>query len=289
MKNAVVGVVAGMLMLYTPSFGQEKEGKLKLSEIEIQGGIMAVQNIDPSASELFSSYSNQSALVNEFEQEYPNLNNFGGYWVEPNSHMGIKLFFDGKEKKYHQYRFFAGVHYSTLGAGDLYASRIDVVPYDTLTSAQTGGETYVDSITETRFTFDGVYTTVGTDLGAAMDIHLGQRFNFGIGLSYQYRIGIASNLIVDKSVNSRLSNQDNYSSNYDYEYKFERLKSEKFRSNSFHIPLSLDFRLSTKENNWSRLKIRFTANPGLAIMTTPFYSGRVVPLANYSLGLSVGL
>jgi len=163
------------------------------------------------------------------------------------------------------YRLNFAISYSntnTLYAG-LY--RTDSIPFDTLTSSQTGNVYYVKKLTNDSYNIyyeSGKFTI---DVNGIVSTNPLKRFSFYAGFGLSYGIGLTASTEITHNNYSFYSPSLNYG-NPDFNDNFvsESFKNQSGFSFSLYVPIGVQFRFGKQSKFWKRLYMYYEFDAGMS-------------------------
>jgi hypothetical protein len=167
-------------------------------------------------------------------------------------------------------------------------------PYDTLTSAQTGEVTYIDSVVTSRYSFDHSYGQLGLDAAVIYLKEYPRHWSLFGGGGLQVGTSFAGKVSVRHSVNRELTprfigeqgrpNEEGASSSVS-----EQLRTRGDVFVAAYIPLGVSYRLGLKRSFWRAMNLCYEMRPMLWLGGAPeLDAGPQVGVAHY-LGWRVDL
>jgi hypothetical protein len=164
-----------------------------------------------------------------------------------------------------------GANFSFGNGINLYYSKVDKYRIDTLTSSQTGAQTFMDSSVTNSLHMNYNYKTVGFD--AAMLFRTAPKTKWTIygGIGVNIGMALNSDVNITKSVGS--GNSYNFGNFYN-SYFISNSTSEYFdapnnkaHTASVYLPFGIDYKLSKKSEFFKRLHLFFEARPSLTYIS----------------------
>ncbi|MBP7514388.1 MAG: hypothetical protein KA791_07565 [Flavobacteriales bacterium] len=187
----------------------------------------------------------------------------------------------------------AGFTYQSHEGNDLDLRMDTRTPYDTLTSAQTGQVTYVDSLTIRRYQMSHRYEQVALDGSLIFLKEYPKRWSLYGGVGLQLGLSMAGRVQVDHTVErlidpSLVSGQSG-NPNRDQERETEEFATKSDLCMALYAPLGVSYRLGRKSLFWRAMNLTCELRPTLAFGGVPELSaGARAGLGSY-FGLRVDL
>lgn len=262
---------------------QEDAAKIRVTEFHFQNGIVfnSVQHFGLADYKILAP--NSELLVNDFSDFQANdFFIFNG--PSSSSYQSIQLGLTFKSNPNPLWRI--GISHISLGDISKGLSKSTIVPYDTLTSSQTGQQYFLDSTYAENYNMNYSSQQLRLETSLIYRTNPENRWSVyaGIGLSF----GLSYNASTTINYNSF-----SYSSSYDQSYNYSNLgqdKREYFEnksnwSTSVFVPMGIDFRLGKKREFWKRLHLYHEMKPSITYTTIP----DVKRLTNVNMINSLGL
>ena len=144
-------------------------------------------------------------------------------------------------------------------------------PYDTLTSSQTGGQTYVDSVYSEYLNVDYSQDQIGLDISYLLKSNPNARWGFYTGIGAVLGVSVNSEAYLWQNSYSYYTNSTGEFYPYNEDY-YDNGKSETYSLGStffgqIYLPIGVDFRLSKKNEFWKRMHLYTEMRPNMQIVT----------------------
>ena len=160
----------------------------------------------------------------------------------------------------------AGFTYQQHDGTDLLLRKETRTPYDSLTSAQTGQVTYVDSLTISRYDLTHTYSDVALDASLIFLKEYPKRWSlYGgaglqLGMSFSGRVQVTRTVEhrTDPSLVSGIGPQDR-----DMEATHEEFTTEGDLCLALYVPLGVSYRLGKKSVFWRAMNLTYELRPSL--------------------------
>ena len=206
--------------------------------------------------------------------------------------IGLRLGGPSRTKRSGSY-LRAGFTYQSHQGNDLDLRMETRTPYDTLTSAQTGQVTYMDSLTTRRYHMSHGYEQVGLDASLIFLKEYPRRWSLYGGAGIQLGLSMAGRVRIDHTVEglidpSLVSGQSS-NPNKDQERETEEFTTQSDLCMALYVPLGVSYRLGRKSLFWRAMNLTYELRPTLAFGGVPELSaGARAGLGSY-FGLRVDL
>ena len=190
----------------------------------------------------------------------------------------------------------AGFAYHSHQGNDLYLRHETRTAFDTLTSAQTGQVTLVDSLTISRYALNHTYRQVALDASVIWLKEYPKRWSLYGGAGAQLGMAIGGLVNISHTVERRTdpslvasSGSGLSHSNSDISRETEQFRSKDDLCFALYVPLGVSYRLGRQRAFWRAMNLTYEIRPALAFGGVPELSaGARVGLGQY-LGLRVDL
>ncbi len=246
-----------------------KTKKLKIGDAFFFGGFMS-QNL-PVAGSLtdFKKLNPQSAMLGENMNGYSNSqykNDVGFSSNNPAGSVfgaGLGLNFKETEKSVAQLR--CGIAVSGINITNRLFKE-ENIPYDTLTSSQTGQTIYQDSITTQQYGMQYTAKQLHLDLSLIYRIYPSARWSFygGVGLEGGTSLMAYTDVSYSKSIAIEGS-----STEYDGDYRSERLINKSVQEYAAYLPIGVDFRMGKKRELLKQMHLFMEFRPFVSNINIP--------------------
>lgn len=262
---------------------QEGAKSIRVAEFHVQNGIVFNSGQHFGLADYKTLAPNSELLANDFSTFQGN-----DYFIfngpSSSSYQSIQLGLTFKSNPNPLWRI--GISHISLGDISKGFSKSTIVPYDTLTSSQTGQQYFLDSTYSENYNMNYSAQQLRLETSLIYRTNPENRWSVyaGIGLSF----GLSYNASTRIDYNSY-----SYSSSYDQSYDYSNLgqdKREYFEnksnwSTSVFVPMGIDFRLGKKREFWKRLHLYHEMKPSITYTTIP----EVKRLTNVNIVNSLGL
>lgn len=282
MNMKKVTLMATILIQYT-AFSQN----IKISEIHISNGSGSMSNQEATLADFSKLAPNSDVIAMDLSQLKPyNDMYYNRYGMNQSSMLSLQL---GLQcAKMPKVTFRVGLtHVSNYGLLSANGSYTETARYDTLTSSQTGQQTFIDS-SHTKF-YDMNYSNQQLRLDGAMifrmfpekrwSLHAG----LGATLGMSYR---ASTMLQYWESSSITGGYDSYGPS---EGINETVKNKNSLGASLYIPMGIDFGIGKKRSFWMPFHLYAETRPSLNIQSISEIGTTFSPGMNTALGLRIKL
>jgi hypothetical protein len=271
-------LLSGALLFATQLFAQENGAGSSGFELGIYHNMSSELPINFSATDWNTAVTN----FEQVESGYSTISQSSYYWNYSNPFTYLRGTFDYgnrtndswvKPKLAFTFGAFNNIYLSNNF--DQYKQ----FRYDTLTSSQTGNQTFVDSVYQINRhrSFDAKMISFG--IGAHFEKAITKRFSAEFGFDVLYTFAMNSRVSAHQYTSSGTTTNtviDSYYSNYNY-YGFNYGRGENLPTNesakmnvsilSIQLPIEFNMLLSTKENIFNQFKLGVTYNPTFSFAT----------------------
>lgn len=207
----------------------------------------------------------------------------GGFYLRSSNNIfsgNLTLLFPDAGKTSYRERMQLRVGFMYF-AGDVLSNTFNKTvskPYDTLYSAQTGNETYLDSVISTTYNMNHRSEQLRLDASLIFTTNPAARWSLfgGIGLTAGYAVSAETHISYHSNRRTEALNSSNYVSYHSSEIHNvqEQFKSKGGAGFSAYVPVGLDFRIGKKRDFWKRLHLYYEARPSLDYSSVPgIFSG----------------
>jgi hypothetical protein len=272
------------LVFSTAAFSQ----KIKISEIHISNGSGSMGTQDGNLTDFAKLAPNSAILGMDLSQLTPySYMYFNGFRMNSGSNstslqLGLQC------AKMPKITFRVGLtHVSNFGLLSAHGGFTEYAPYDTLTSSQTGQQTFLDS-SHTK-SYDMNYSNQQIRLDGAMifrmfpekrwSLHTG----LGASIGMSYRATTSLRYWESSSINS---NNGGY---YNESGKNETFQNKNSLGAALYIPLGVDFCIGKKREFWMPFHLYAESRPSLNINSINGIGTTFCPGMSSALGLRVKL
>jgi hypothetical protein len=171
----------------------------------------------------------------------------------------------------------------------LYAafSKTDSIPFDTLTSSQTGNIIYVKKVNSDYYNANYQTDRLGINAGALIGTSPLRRFSFYTGLGLHYELVLNASTHIYHSAYTEYKPYGIYNSTSDYHYlpvEEEIIKNRSGYSMMIYVPIGCQFRVGKKAAFWKRLYAYYEFTLGMYSEEIP----ELGTLTGFSPGFSGG-
>ncbi len=151
-------------------------------------------------------------------------------------------------------------------------SKSDTYRIDTLTSSQTGAQTFVDSVNNKYYNFQYSYKTIGLDAALIYRTNPKARWSLYGGVGVNFTVGVNATLNNRsqeyKSINN-INNNNFYSNAFYQAIATENISTEsKSNTASVYLPIGIDFRIGRRREFFKRIHLFAEARPNYNVLKT---------------------
>lgn len=263
---------SGVLMVASHLVAQVNESGMSRFELGIYHNMSSELPVNFAATD----WNNAVTNFEQVESGFTSLNQSSYYWNYSNPFTYLRGTFDFGNRT--NDNWVKPKIAFTFGAfNNIYLSenfdQYKRFRYDTLTSSQTGNQTFVDSVYQINRhrSFDAKMISFG--IGAHFEKAITKRFSAEFGFDVLYTFTMNSRVSAHQYTSSGTTTNtiiDSYYTNYNY-YGFNYGQGEKLPTNelakmnvsifSLQLPIEFNMLLSTKENIFNQFKLGVTYNP----------------------------
>lgn len=159
-----------------------------------------------------------------------------------------------KDEKY-TYRINFGLSFNSANPVIGNFTRTDTIPYDTLTSSQTGNVIYVKKLTTNTYDIYYYSNRICFDINAVVSTSPLKRFSFYAGLGIVYGMGLSASTEINYMKYYGYT-PDIYDNNWEMqteaEFTNESLENSTGYSLGFYVPIGMQFRFGKQAKFWKR-------------------------------------
>lgn len=272
------------LVLSTAAFSQ----KLKISEIHISSGSGSMGTKDGTLTDFAKLAPNSAILGMDLSQLTPyNYTYYRGFGMNAGSNttslqLGLQC------AKMPKITFRVGLtHVNNYGLLSAQGSFYESAPYDTLTSSQTGAQSFVDSSYSKSYEMNYSNQQVRLDGALIFRMFSEKRWSLqaGLGASFgmSYRATTSLRYWESSSINS------NTLSYYNESGKSETFQNKNSLGASLYIPLGVDFCIGKKREFFMPFHLYAETRPSLNINSINGIGTSFSPGMSSAVGLRVKL
>jgi len=274
------------LVLSTAAFSQ----KLKISEIHISNGSGSMGTKDGTLSDFAKLAPNSAILGMDLSQLTPyNYMYFNGFGMNSGSNstsiqLGLQC------AKMPKITFRVGItHVSNYSILSAHGSFYESAPYDTLTSSQTGQQTFIDSSHTKSYNMN--YSNQQIRLDGAMIFRMfpEKRWSLHTGLGASIGMSYRASTSLRYWESSSLNSYNGTGGYYSETGKNETFENKNSLGASLYIPFGIDFCIGKKREFWMPFHLYTETRPSLNINSINGIGTTFSPGMSSALGLRVKL
>jgi hypothetical protein len=165
-----------------------------------------------------------------------------------------------------------GVTYRTGSYLNCYFEKETHVPYDTLTSSQSGQSTYIDSITRIYYDMNYIADQVRLEGSLIYRTNPQARWTLygGVGAGIGYIINSRTEIHHGVGRYAKSINNESYYLGFDGDIsETETIRNRRSALCLLYLPFGFDVRLGNKREFWKQLHLFYELSPGLLITSVP--------------------
>jgi hypothetical protein len=269
------------LVLSTAAFSQ----KIKITELHISNGTGFGGQINGSLDDFKTLAPNSSILAMDFSQynpqgfptyQTPGMNMSSSYSLQ----LGLQC------AKMPKVTYRVGITHIT-NAGVLSANGVyfQSFPYDTLTSSQTGEQTFLDSTNTKRYEMNHSNQQIRLDGAMIFRMFPEKRWSIHTGLGASIGMSYRSNTEINYWETSSIPSEYNYG----YGVERESYRNKNSLGASLYIPFGVDFGIGKKREFWMPFHLYVETRPSLNINSINGIGTSFSPGMSSAAGLRVKL
>jgi hypothetical protein len=273
-----------LVSLNLAGYGQnneESESRLLVKSISIQTGlftnVMEGQNNLNDFRKLAPTSDLLKTDLNSLDYSYTTTINSNGPALVANI---ILVNNSNKSNKRLNQEIHLGFVYNSMVISSLNVFEESSFRVDTLTSSQTGNQSFVDSVSIESLSGDFTQNQLFLSSAYVVSSNPENRLKFyaGIGVGAGLSISASTNInyfksnFLDSEATGRNSNPDR---NEDFQSKSERFSNRNSFVGRIFVPIGLDLKLSKKNASWSKCHLLLETQPNLTYVSTPMLTSKV--------------
>ena len=269
------------LALSTAAFSQ----KMKITELHISNGTGIGGQINGSIDDFKILAPNSSILAMDFSQYNPQgFPTYQSPGMNISSSYSLQLGLQCAKMPKVTYR--VGItHVSNAGALSAQGTYFQSFPYDTLTSSQTGQQTFIDSTNTKYYSMNHSNQQIRLDGAMIFRMFPDKRWSLHTGLGASIGMSYRSN--TDLAFWESSSTGYNYYNQHNGER--ESYKNKNSLAASLYIPFGVDFGIGKKREFWMPFHLYAETRPSLNINSINGIGATFSPGMSSALGLRVKL
>jgi hypothetical protein len=295
-----VSSILSFVFLVTVSFsvfGQDEETKpvkrIIISDFYVQPFVFSEPYLNVTIQD-FKALAPQSVLLNNNFLYFTNT--YSAYSMSSNPAFSVLLGFQFSDKAKSVYKanplLKLGICYYSVTSLTGYSYNDERMPYDTLTSLQTGNTVYIDSVLSKTYFMEYSWQQLRFDGSVIFRTDPGARWSLYAGIGITAGVSIRADTYISQSSNGYTEFRypsGNTNSSYEY-YSSYTDESEEFRNQrnygiSGYVPMGVDFRTGKKIPFWKLVHVFYELRPGITMTTIP----ELRTITNASIQHGVGL
>lgn len=272
------------LVLSTAAFSQ----KIKISEIHISNGSGSMGTQDGTLSDFAKLAPNSAILGMDLSQLTPyNYTYYRGFGMNAGSNL-TSLQLGLQCAKMPKITFRVGItHMNNYGLLSAHGGFTEYAPYDTLTSSQTGQQTFLDSSYSKSYHMN--YSNQQIRLDGAMIFRMfpEKRWSLHAGLGASIGMSYRASTSIQYWESSSINGGSGY--NYNETGVSETFQNKNSLGASLYIPLGVDFCIGKKREFWMPFHLYAETRPSLNINSINGIGTTFSPGMGSAVGLRVKL
>ena len=260
--------------------------KIKINEFHVSSGTASMNMPEGSLEDFKILAPNSVILTKDFSQFNQGYFNPMGFRYGMNQSSMYSLQLGLQCAKMQKATFRIGItHLSNYGLLSARGGYSVSAPYDTLTSSQTGQQTFLDT-TYTK-SYDLNYSNQQLRLDGAVIFRMfpDKRWSLHAGLGASFGYSYRANTNIRYSEYSSTSYISSYSGSYTSEQ--ETFKNKNSLGASLYIPLGIDFGIGKKRSFWMPFHLYLETRPSLNINSISNLGTTFSPGMSSALGLRI--
>ena len=265
--------------------GMSLSQKIKITEIHISNGTGLGGQINGSIDDFKILAPNSSILLTDFsqynQQGYVSFRTPGNNFSSNYSlQLGLQC------AKMPKVTFRVGItHVSNEGALSAFGSYSQSFPYDTLTSSQTGEQTFLDSTNSKYYNMNHSNQQIRLDGAMIFRMFPEKRWSIHTGLGASLGMSYQSNTEIRYWESTSISSGDYYEENG----VSETFKNKNSLGASLYIPFGVDFGIGKKREFWMPFHLYAETRPSLNINSINGVGTTFSPGMSSAVGLRMKL
>jgi len=259
--------------------------KIKITEINISNGTGLGGQINGSIDDFKILAPNSSILATDFSQYHqqgyasfrtPGMNLSSNYSLQ----LGLQC-----AKRPNVLCRVGITHVMNAGALSAFGSYSQSFPYDTLTSSQTGEQTFLDSTNSKYYNMNHSNQQIRLDGALIFRMFPEKRWSIHTGLGASIGMSYRSNTEIRYWESTSISSGDYYQENG----VIETFKNKNSLGASLYVPFGIDFGIGKKREFWMPFHLYAETRPSLNINSINGIGANFSPGMSSALGLRVKL
>lgn len=252
------------------------------------------ERIQKGSLEDFNTMAPNSELL---KNEFDSFSQSQGHSISGNAALSVMvgLKFSNKDKKDYRSNPILRLGFSYSSSDHISNSywKENRFPYDTLTSSQTGQQTFIDSVQMESYNMD--YTSEQLRFNAALifrtnpearwSLYSGVGATVGVSINSKTRVHYHSHFI-DETFDHNF-NYPQIQNNNNEERISEEYKNQMNYGFSAYVPFGVDLRLGNKKEFWKRTHLFYELKPEINMVTIPELYTTTNTRVTHGLGVRV--
>ena len=252
----------------------QKDRKIKITDASVLGGVMS-QNLPLAGSVSdFQKLNPQSVLLQRnldgnSTNEYGYDMGFGSHTLPGGSGVfGANLGFSFKEKPKSLTQLRCGIAVSGISISNS-MSKTESIPYDTLTSGQTGQTIYYDSVITSGYNMNYFARQLRLDISLIYRIYPAARWSLYGGAGMEGGTSLMAYTDINYSEHLTVGSEEaNYNPD-DAVYHSERIINKPIQEYVAYLPVGVDFRVGKKKEFFQQIHLFTELRPFISVVNIP--------------------
>jgi hypothetical protein len=262
----------------------------KVTDMYVLSGVFEQNSTAGTLSDFQTLAPNSLLLKQDLNDFKSSLGNWSGSNIVFAASLGIQLRDPSSERFLKNLKWRVGFSYNAgtaLTSGLSYFKR---TVYDTLTSSETGNETYVYD-TDSRG-YNMRYSAEHLRLENALYYGFNPSDRWALFVGLGFNIGLSYNNVVEINYSEShyndgpKSNTDNSSSGL---YSSERFNQKSKLNGSAFLPLGIDFRIGKKNEFWKRMHLYYEFRPAVQFLSIHALGNYAYTVLQQGIGIRIEL
>ncbi|MBI1838451.1 MAG: hypothetical protein HYR91_14405 [Flavobacteriia bacterium] len=269
-----------------------KIGFIRFSEIATQITFSSEQNINGTIENFNSLFPNSKFSTINLSDYQQTINNSSHL----NSMFSLQFGFQLANKNRSAYRenslFRIGINHANGNPITYSNEKKTTIPFDTLTSAQTGQTTYLDSTYINNFDLLNTRKILKFDLSYLYIFHSSSRLSFKTGIGFTTGLMYDSQTKITHTKKERIESHTIGNNNDSFDsFSTKSTASYEVTSNknsyafSAYIPIGIDFRLGHKNLFLSKTHLFYELRADINLVNIPELKTFINPRTQHGIGL----
>jgi hypothetical protein len=298
MRKSILLFIFLLVSIFT--FGQTENNntinRISINDYYVQAGNCGTPFLYGSLPD-FQLLAPNSVLLNKYSSTFPTSNNYyfqDGY----NSMFSVLLGFKFSDQQKTHYKkniqLRLGITYYSNSVLSYGLNSRETIPFDTLTSTQTGATLFIDSVISRSLEMSYETEQLRIDASLIFRSNPEARWSIYSGIGVTAGMSFNAKTYIFYSKTEQIESQEpyHYSNNYNYNNGISESEMITNKNNfafSAFIPLGIDFRIGKKRDFWKRIHLFYEIRPTLNILFIPELGTMTNTFAQQGLGIRIAL